>query len=468
MSGYTQLPSVHSVVSSAEAQPLVEVFGRAALVASVREALGLLRDGVAAGRTATCDETSVLRAAGRSLEEQAHGALRAVFNLTGTVLHTNLGRAPLPMEAIQAIARTAGACNLEFDLATGKRGHRDEHVEQALVRLTGAQAASVVNNNAAGVMLLVNAVANGKEVLVSRGELVEIGGGFRIPEVIARSGARLREVGATNRTHLKDYLNALSARTGAILKVHRSNFELRGFTSEPEEAELAALAQDHGVPFIVDLGSGALCDLARFGLPREPTPMDSLSAGADAVCFSGDKLLGGPQAGMIVGRQEIIDRVRSNPLMRAVRCDKLSLAALSAVLNIYANPERVAERVPALRLLARSQAEIMSLARELHPCVAHALEGSARVEIVTCASQIGSGAQPARELDSAGFRLAPIPRSGMTAGRLAAALRRLPAPIIGRIQGGAVMLDLRCLESAGAFIAQMEHLRESLTGAGWR
>lgn len=463
MRGFADLPSVHSVISAAEAEPLITLFGRRALVESVRAALDQRRGALASGLSAgACDEASILLIAESKLEERARGSLRRVLNLTGTVLHTNLGRAPLPQEALKAMAEAAGACNLEWDVESGRRGHRDSHAEASLLELTGAEAASVVNNNAAAVMLLVNALANRKDVLVSRGELVEIGGGFRIPEVITRAGARLREVGATNRTHISDYARALTPRTGAILKVHRSNFELRGFTSDPDEAELAALARANEIPFIVDLGSGALVDLARFGLPSEPTPMASLRCGADAVCFSGDKLLGGPQAGVIVGRTGILNRVRRNPLMRAVRCDKLSIAALGAVLELYRDPERVAQRVPAIKLLARTQKEIMPMARALHARLESACEGFAHVEVVECASQIGSGAQPTHELQSAGLKLTPAAGAKMTAGKLAAMLRALPRPVAGRIQARSVVLDLRCLEDPAELADQMDLLRERL------
>ena len=373
-----------------------------------------------------------------------------MFNLTGTVLHTNLGRAPLPPAAIEAIARVAGgASNLEYDLASGRRGERDAHVEDWLRRLTGGAAATVVNNNAGALLLVLGALAARREVLVSRGELVEIGGGFRLPQIIASAGCRLREVGTTNRTHLADYAEAIGAKTALILKVHPSNFELRGFTAAPAERELAALARAHSIPFVVDLGSGALVDLERYGLPHEPTPREALAAGADLVTFSGDKLLGGPQAGLVVGRADLVARLRKSPLKRALRCDKLTLAALGAVLPLHAAPERLCEHLPALRLLVRPAEEIEAAARRLAPTLARWLAEAAAVDVVAVQSQIGSGSLPVDRLASWALRLVPATGkrgAGRALEALAATLRALPVPVVGRIADGALLLDLRCLE----------------------
>ena len=378
-------------------------------------------------------------------------SLRKVFNLTGTVLHTNLGRAPLPQQALDAIAHVAsGASNLEFDLATGRRGERDDHVEPWLRRLTGAVAATVVNNNAAALMLVLNTLAARREVLVSRGELVEIGGGFRLPQVMARAGCRLVEVGTTNRTHLADFAEAISPKTALLLKVHTSNYEVRGFTAAADPRALAALAKARGVPFVVDLGSGALVDLARFGLPHEPTPAEALAEGADLVTFSGDKLLGGPQAGMVVGRADLIAAIRRNPMKRAMRCDKLTLAALGAVLALYADPERLPDHLPALRWLTRPAAEIAAAAERLAPAVSGWLGTSVDVDVVAVQSQIGSGSLPVDLLPSFAVRLRPATAkrgSGRALDALAAALRGLAIPVIGRIAHGALLLDLRCLAS---------------------
>ena len=418
--------------------------------------------------TLTLDEKSIVEAAAAQLTEDSRPTLRAVYNLTGTVLHTNLGRAALPAGAIEAVALAAGGpVNLEYRLEDGLRGDRDDHLEQLLCRLTGAEAATVVNNNAAAVLLVLNTLALHREVAVSRGELIEIGGSFRLPEIMARAGCRLREVGTTNRTHLSDFENAIGPRTALVMKAHCSNFSIEGFTAAAREPELARLCRERGIPFVVDLGSGTLIDLHSLGLPHEPTPMEALGNGADIVTFSGDKLLGGPQAGIIVGRAALVAKIRRNPLKRALRVDKMAIAALSAVLRLYSDPARLTERVPALRLLARSAADVRACARRLHPAVAARLRGIAAVQVVDCESQIGSGALPARRIGSAALAIRP-PGTGRGSGtalkRLASAFRSLPVPVIGRMEEGALVLDLRCLESAdeAAFVAQLAHIEPRL------
>ncbi|HVH81798.1 MAG TPA: L-seryl-tRNA(Sec) selenium transferase, partial [Stellaceae bacterium] len=304
--------------------------------------------------------------------------------------------------------------------------------------------------------LALNALAAGRETIVSRGELIEIGGAFRLPDIMARAGTTLREVGTTNRTHLRDFADAISPQTGLILKVHTSNYEIRGFTSAAPTPELAALARQHDLPLVEDLGSGTLVDLDDWGLPHEPTVAEVLKAGADLVTFSGDKLLGGPQAGLIVGRADLIGILARNPLKRALRLDKIRLAALEAVLRLYADPDRLKQRLPTLRLLARPAAEIEALAQRLLPAIAQALERVATVEVIETKSQIGSGALPVSLLPSAGLALQPTAGGGKALDALAQRLRDMPIPVIGHIEGGRVVLDLRCLEDEIGFIANLK------------
>lgn len=449
------LPALDRLLREPASAALVDACGRELATSVLREVLDRHRAALAAGSTASPDSADLLAEAGRRVSGLLAPTLTPVFNLTGTVLHTNLGRAPLPEEAIAALTAVArGACNLEYDIAQGRRGERDTLVEDWLCRLTGAEAATVVNNNAAAVMLVLNTLASRREVPVSRGELVEIGGSFRIPDVMARAGAKLVEVGTTNRTHRADFEQAIGARSAAIMKVHTSNYLVQGFTASVAEAELAALAHAADLPFVVDLGSGTLIDLTRFGLPREPTVSATLAAGADLVTFSGDKLLGGPQCGIVAGRAELVRRVRKNPMKRALRVDKLTLAALGAVLRLYADPARLPERLPALRLLTRPVAAIRAQAERLRPLLAAALGPTAEVEVIDCASQIGSGALPVEQLASAALCVR-LGSGGRAPERLAARLRALPVPIIGRVADGMFVMDLRCLDQEAAFVDQL-------------
>ena len=441
------LPGVDRLLRAPEAAALVARFGRAATLAALRDELARLR----AARAFGTAEAAVLDAAADALARRFAVSQRLVFNLTGTVLHTNLGRAPLPPEAAAAAAEAlAGATTLEFDLATGRRGERDDHVRGLLRTITGAEDATVVNNNAAALLLCLSTFADGREVPVSRGELIEIGGSFRLPEIMARAGARLVEVGTTNRTHARDFRAALGAKTGALLRVHTANFVIEGFTAAVPAAELAAMARAACLPFIEDLGSGSLVDLRRWGLPHEPTPQESLAAGADLVCFSADKLLGGPQAGLVVGRAALIAALNRNPLKRALRLDKARLAALEHVLRLYLDPDRLAERLPSLRLLTRAGSEIAATAARVRP----ALEAFAGrpAECLPCRSQIGSGALPVDLLPSVAVTFAG---EGLTA--LAERLRGLARPVIGRLGQGRLWLDCRCLEPAEepAFLAAL-------------
>jgi len=456
------LPALDRLLAEAGIAALVERHGRSRIVALLRGELDRLRVRALAGEldAASLQVDAIASAVEAVLVRSARPNPCRVFNLTGTVLHTNLGRAPLPESAAQAVASALTApVNLEFDLVAGRRGDRDTHIESLLCELTGAEAATVVNNNAAAVLLMLNTLANRREVVVSRGELVEIGGAFRIPDVMRSAGARLVEVGTTNRTHARDYSEAIGARTAALMKVHASNYAITGFTASVGEAELAELARAHGMPLVVDLGSGSLVDLSRWGLPKEPTVREILSAGADLVAFSGDKLLGGPQAGLLAGRADLIARVKRNPLKRALRVGKETLAALDAVLALYRSPESLPLRLPVLRLLTRPAEDIERQAHRLLPVVQAALGGRCEVAVVPVQSQIGSGALPVDRLASSGFRVR-AGRSGSLV-RLEAALRRLPRPVLGRMADKALWLDLRCLDEAdeAEFAAQWDALR---------
>jgi L-seryl-tRNA(Ser) seleniumtransferase len=453
-----ELPSVDDVLKADAAILAVARFGRPAVVTAVRQVLDAARAALRAGKAEPSQPDTIAGAALAKLAADARSDLRPVFNLTGTVLHTNLGRALMAEAAIEAaVAAMRSAVALEFDLATGKRGERDDHLRALLRELTGAEDATVVNNNAAAVLLVLNALAKGREAVVSRGELIEIGGAFRMPDIMARAGAKLKEVGTTNRTHLKDYLEAIGPHTGLVLKVHTSNYRIEGFTKDVDARELAAAVREHHVPLVNDLGSGTLLDLSRWGLAHEPTVAEAVAAGADLVTFSGDKLLGGVQAGFIVGRKALLDKINRNPMKRALRVDKMRLAALQATLRLYRDPERLAEQLPTIRLLTRPASAIGSAAQRLLPMMAAKIGGDFSVEVVACASQIGSGALPMETVPSAGLAIRPrSPRgAGRALDRLAAALRDLPVPVIGRIEDGAQILDLRCLEDEATFAANL-------------
>jgi L-seryl-tRNA(Ser) seleniumtransferase len=458
-----RVPSVERVLASVEFAPVVEQYGRTQALATLRTTLDTWRADAQSGRASidALSNTMLAHAVNFALAKRAQSSVRSVFNLTGTVLHTNLGRALLPDEAVHAVAHMlTRPANLEFDLRTGARGDRDDLINPLICELTGAEAATVVNNNAAAVLLTLSALASRKEVIVSRGELVEIGGAFRIPDIMSRAGAKLREVGTTNRTHLKDYEEAIGAKTALLMKVHCSNYAVTGFTKEVTINELAPLAKSHDLPVAVDLGSGTLVDLTQWGLPREATVRETIDAGAQLVTFSGDKLLGGPQAGLIVGSKELIAKIKRHPLKRALRVGKLTLAALEAVLRLYRTPETLADRLTTLRLLTRP-ADAMRLAAERIQPALQTLAGAAfTVTSEPMFSQIGSGALPVDVLPSYGLviRMASGKRAGGQINRIEKMLRELDRPVIGRIADGALWLDLRCLEESDeeTFIAQMK------------
>ncbi|MDP1610144.1 MAG: L-seryl-tRNA(Sec) selenium transferase [Sulfuritalea sp.] len=467
MNPLSQLPSVDRLLSVPALVSLVDAHGRAVVTAMVRDVLAATRAAVKDGAPLP-DEAALLAKVGAGVTAKMRPKLRPVFNLTGTVLHTNLGRAPLPEEAVQALVAAARSpCALEYDIDSGGRGDRDDIVNELLCELTGAEAATVVNNNAAAVFLLLNTLAQKKQVIVSRGELIEIGGAFRVPDIMSRAGAKLVEVGTTNRTHLKDFAENIGPRTAMLMKIHASNYAIHGFTHAVPEADLATLARQHNLPFVIDLGSGTLADLAAYGLPHEPTPAEAIAAGADLVTFSGDKLLGGPQAGLMVGRRDLIAKIKKNPLKRALRVGKLTLAALDAVLALYRDPDRLHLRVTAVRQLTRPEAEIAAQSARLLPVLRAALHGlPVTVEIVALKSQIGSGSLPIDRLPSAGFSVKPQGKRSGLLNRIEAALRALPKPVIGRIEDGALLLDLRCLEAReeNEFGAALTGLPAALAG----
>ncbi len=458
------LPSIDRLLRQPGAAALSAEHGHTLVADTARALLAELRADAIAGslaRAAVAPEALAGALADR-VQTRLTPRMRRVLNLTGTVIHTNLGRALLADEALQHLLQVMQAPNnLEYDLDSGRRGDRDSIVEGLLCELTGAEAATMVNNNAAAVLLTIAALARGQEVIVSRGELVEIGGAFRMPDVMESAGARLVEVGTTNRTHPHDYERAITEHTALLMKVHTSNYAVQGFTSAVDEATLCAIAHARGLPVATDLGSGALIDMAAYGLPREPTPQEMLKAGCDVVTFSGDKLLGGPQAGLIVGTRAAVDRIRKFPMKRALRMSKLPLAALEATLMLYQRPEHLARDLPTLRLLTRPLADIEASARAVLPALQTALAPRYTVRLATMQGQIGSGSLPVERLPSAGLAIAPVDKkgSGRALDQLAAVLRTLPLPVIGRIADDQLLLDCRCLEEAQLLIEQVPAIR---------
>ncbi|MEW6427125.1 MAG: L-seryl-tRNA(Sec) selenium transferase [Thermodesulfobacteriota bacterium] len=414
---------------------------------AVRDELEELRRRILAGidlDEADTDPVRVAAAVAARIARLATPRYRPVINATGVVVHTNLGRSLLPAEAMTAILAAGSRYgNLEFDLDTGKRGSRYSLVEDLLCELTGAEAALVVNNNAAAVLLVLETLARGREVIVSRGQLVEIGGSFRIPEVMAKSGAHLVEVGATNRTHPRDYENAITEATALLLKVHTSNYRMIGFTAEVPLAELVELGRRRDIPVMEDLGSGCLLDLKRYGFSGEPTVGEVVAAGADIVTFSGDKLLGGPQAGIIVGRRQYVERIKRNPFNRALRIDKFTLAGLESVLRLYLDEEQALARIPTLAMLALPQEAVRRRTTKLLRLLGDRLAGRARLEKVAVSSRAGGGSLPEQELPSWAVRLTPLT---LSAAGLEERLRRLPRPVIGRIEHDTLLLDLRTVQ----------------------
>jgi L-seryl-tRNA(Ser) seleniumtransferase len=441
------LPSVEKLLTAPPLAALLRRYRHAYLVESVRAVLAQTRQAIMNGTIqAALEEGELIRRVEQYLTDKDRSPLRTVVNATGTVLHTNLGRALLAKAAVDEVVRAATTpVTLEYDLDEGERGDRDRVIEEDLLALTGAEAATVVNNNAAAVLLSLNTIAEGREGIVSRGELIEIGGSFRIPDVMRKSGVALREVGTTNRTHLRDYAEAIGPQTGVLLKVHPSNYRIIGFSSGVSLAELVALGREHAIPVMEDLGAGALIDLSTYGLPKEPVVAERVAAGADVVTFSGDKLLGGPQAGLIVGRKDWIARIKKNPLKRVLRPDKLTLAALSGTLRLYRrSPDLVAE-LPTLRWLTRSREEMDAIAAAALLLLRERLGGEFSLTVEDAKAQIGSGALPEEDVPS---RVIAIRHPNITAEKIAARFRAADPPILGRIHGDAFLLDLRGIFAA--------------------
>ncbi len=458
------LPGIDDVMRHGDGVALVARFGHVETAEAIRAAVAELRTALRSGVEADISREAVTTEAECRLAARDRSTLRSVFNLTGTVLHTNLGRALLASEAVMAATDAMrNPVALEYDLDTGQRGERDDHIRDLLREVTGAEDGTIVNNNAAAVLLVINTFAAGREAVVSRGELVEIGGAFRMPDIMAQAGAKLREVGTTNRTHARDYTGAFGADTGLVMKIHTSNYRIEGFTKEVEAPELARLARAADVVFCNDLGSGTLVDLSVWGMKKEPTVREAVAEGADLVTFSGDKLLGGPQVGFVVGTRDAVARVNRNPMKRALRVDKIRLAAVEATLKLYRDPDSLARRLPTLRLLSRPADEIAALAARLRAPLAKVLGDAFVATAEPCRSQIGSGALPVDTIPSAGLFIRPLERRGQDAlGHLAAAFRALPRPVIGRVHEGAFILDLRCLEDEAGFVANLLALPRNL------
>jgi L-seryl-tRNA(Ser) seleniumtransferase len=442
---FRALPSVSRLLAHPKTEPLLIRFNREYVVQGCRDILDELRSALDDGHVdaATLEDDAILARLEARLAGSAEATLQRVVNATGTVLHTNLGRAILPQTAIDAVVQAAShPVNLEYDLAQGDRGQRELAIESLLMDLSGAEAATVVNNNAAAVLLALNTLASGKEVIVSRGELIEIGGAFRIPDIMARSGAILKEVGTTNRTHLSDYENAVTDRTALLLKVHTSNYRVVGFVAEVALAELVAIGRRRGIPVMEDLGSGALVDLSRYDLPKEPVVAERIALGADLVTFSGDKVLGGPQAGVVVGRATLVKQMAANPLHRAVRCGKLTIAALEATLRLYRESACIAHAIPTLRMFTRPLADIENVAQRALPALASALGAGFRVSVQDSTSQIGSGALPTEEIPT---KVIAIEHDFMGPHRIAGRFRQARPPIIGRVSDDQFLLDVRMI-----------------------
>lgn len=443
---YRSIPKVDVLLEDAEIQFLIDTYSRDTVMEAIRKEMDALRAfiGKCDDEEKAREQIGVLKThIAKKVVAMHEPNMKMVINGTGTVLHTNLGRAPIGQKHMERIAALAtGYCNLEYNLEAGRRGERYSHFEELLCKITGAEAAMAVNNNAAAVMLILSSLAKGGEVVVSRGELVEIGGKFRIPDVMEQSGATLVEVGTTNKTHYSDYEDAITEETKALLKVHTSNYRIVGFTDTVTIDQLVPLAKEHDLPVIEDLGSGVLIDLSKYGITYEPTVQDSINRGADVVCFSGDKLLGGPQAGIIIGKKKYIDMMKKNQLTRALRIDKFTAAALELVLQEYLSEEKAIQNLPVLRMITKPLEEITADAKTFLRMLKRA-GLPAKIELQPCESQIGGGSLPLERIPSMAVAIHP---DHISVAELEERMRHLPVPIIPRVANDTVLLDVRTLD----------------------
>mgnify|MGYP000606365994 CR=1 FL=1 len=461
---YRSIPKVDVLLEDPEIQGLIETYSRDTVVESIHLEMDALRKYIG-----TCEDEEKAKEQIENLNTNVRRTvtamhtpnMRSVINGTGTILHTNLGRAPISQKHMKRIAQIAtGYSNLEYNLEAGRRGERYSHFEKLLCKITGAEAAMAVNNNAAAVMLILSSLAKGGEVVVSRGELVEIGGKFRVPDVMEQSGATLVEVGTTNKTHFADYENAITEETTALLKVHTSNYRIVGFTESVGIDELVPLGEKHDLPVIEDLGSGVLIDLSKYGITYEPTVQDSIRNGADVVCFSGDKLLGGPQAGIIVGKKKYIDRMKQNQLMRALRIDKFTASALEVVLKEYLSEERAVQNIPVLQMMTKPFEEVKKEAQRLRRLL-NTLSLHAEIELEECHSQIGGGSLPLERIPSMAVTIKPL---GMSTVELEEYMRFLPVPIIPRTMNDKIFLDVRTIGIQNfAYFKQLQKIERLTT-----
>jgi L-seryl-tRNA(Ser) seleniumtransferase len=440
----SQLPSVDECLKSAYGQKWLDSFPRKTVLRAVREVIDSKRRDILSGAISDVSSEAIARDIEAAVKRLSAYKLRPLINATGIVIHTNLGRSILSDRAVDHVVATArGYSNLEYDIPSGKRGKRYSHIKDIIRELTGAEDAVIVNNNAAAVLLCLDTFAKGREVIVSRGELVEIGGSFRIPEVMKASGAVLREVGTTNKTHPDDYEQALCGDTALLLKVHQSNYRVIGFTEEVPLERLVKLGNEYRIPVVADLGSGCMINLAKYGVHGEPTVQEVVKTGADIVTFSGDKLLGGPQAGIIIGREKLIRRIQKNPMLRAMRIDKMTLASLEATFMQYLDEEKAIKEIPTLRMLTQPPDEIKRRARKIFALVGKDISGHAKLEVIPDESQAGGGSLP--EINFPTFTLSLKP-SGMSVNELEKRLRLGDPPVIARIKGNALLIDARTVQ----------------------